>query len=130
MAVQPWYRSLTLQFKARIQELGLTMLEVDARAGLPDGYTAKALHPDSNSGRQAQYQSLQLLLETLYGPGGFVLASKPLPKRTRRRCQAEQLELPLPDPGQVSVTIGETRPLPPSPRGGWYNKRNVNQQAA
>ncbi len=130
MTVQPWYRSLALQFKARIRQLGLTMLEVDARGGLPEGYTAKALHPDSNTGRQAQYQNLQILLEVLYGPGGFVMASPPLPKRNRPKSKAEQLELPFPDPGPVSVTIGESRPLPPSPRGGWRHRRSPAAQAA
>ncbi len=43
---------------------------------MQDGYTAKLLHPDTPTGRQARYETLELLLRAVY-PDGYVLTIRP-----------------------------------------------------
>jgi len=49
---------------------GLSMWKVDELAGTQDGYYAKALHADAPSGRQAQWKTLQWIVDALF-PRGF-----------------------------------------------------------
>lgn len=66
------YRALVWEVRNRIRALGLTMQQCDDISGNQDGYTAKMLHPDTPSGRQAQWQVVQQLLDAIY-PGGVRL---------------------------------------------------------
>jgi hypothetical protein len=70
------YQAIIGQLHARIRRLGVPMWVCDDRAGLQDGYTAKLLHPDTPSGRQARWETLQLLIDAMY-PEGFVLTIRP-----------------------------------------------------
>jgi hypothetical protein len=70
------YRAVMWEVRKQILDLGLTMNNCDTVSGLDDGYTAKMLHPDTPSGRQAGWQRLQYLLDTVYA-GGFILSIKP-----------------------------------------------------
>lgn len=86
------YLAIIAAVDRRIRALRWTMQECDDRAGLQDGFTAKMLHPDKPSGRQAQWATLDLLMQALW-PGGFkvtfspvgdtipALAGKPVPAR-------------------------------------------------
>lgn len=67
------YRAVMLAVEERRQQLGLAMWQVDELAGTQDGYFAKALHADAPSGRQAQWRTLQLIVEALW-PDGFKLS--------------------------------------------------------
>ena len=55
MKSTPLYRKIIAQLEARRAELGWTCARVDDAAGLQDGYWAKLCHPDSKSGRVAQW---------------------------------------------------------------------------
>jgi hypothetical protein len=74
------YLALVTALERRIRAVGLTMQECDDAAGLQDGYCAKLLHPDTPSGRQANWPMLQLLCTAVY-PEGFTLSIKPAPSR-------------------------------------------------
>ena len=74
-AATPIYRALMVAIETRRQELGLPMWKVDDAAGTPDGYFPKALWPDTPSGRQANWDTVQTLIETLW-PDGFTLTVK------------------------------------------------------
>lgn len=75
-SVTPLYRALVGEMHARIRRLGVTMWQCDDLSGLQDGYTAKLLHPDTPSGRQARWETLQLLVDALY-PDGYTVIIKP-----------------------------------------------------
>lgn len=70
------YLQIIGQAHARIRRLGIPMWKCDDLSGMQDGYSAKVLHPDTPSGRQARWDTLQLLLDAIY-PEGFVLTIKP-----------------------------------------------------
>lgn len=70
------YHAFISQIHTRIRRLGIPMWECDDRSGLQDGYTAKLLHPDAPSGRQARWDTLELLMSALY-PEGYVLTIRP-----------------------------------------------------
>jgi hypothetical protein len=74
----------------RIRALGWTMETCDDRSGNQSGYTAKMLHPGTPSGRQAQWQTLQYLLDALY-PGGVRVVIEPLPARKPNRFSMDRL---------------------------------------
>lgn len=63
------YEALVAQMRSRRIELGLSQLAVDARAGLPDGYTAKCeamlTNPNARNARGIGRESLPLLLGAL-----------------------------------------------------------------
>src|SRR5262249_27655178 len=75
------YLALVAALERRIRSLGLTMQECDDLSGNEDGYTAKMLHPDTASGRQAQWKTLQNLVTALYPNDDFQLTIKPGPSR-------------------------------------------------
>lgn len=86
------YRALIDQLADRIAYLGLTMWQVDDLSGVPDGYTAKALHPDTPSGRQATWPQIQLIIDALY-PDGFAFVV--IPRAPKRRPYRRQSPLGL-----------------------------------
>ena len=63
------YRAITLECERRRQQLGWPMWKVDDVSGLNDGHFAKLLHADRPSGRQAQWQTLQLVISALFPKG-------------------------------------------------------------
>lgn len=63
------YRSLMLACEARRLELGHSMATVNDMAGLQDGYYPKMIYPDTPSGRQAQWATVDLAFEALFGKG-------------------------------------------------------------
>ena len=66
MKSTPLYRKIIAQLEARRAELGWTCARVDDAAGLQDGYWAKLCHPDSKSGRVAQWGILDLVTQAMY----------------------------------------------------------------
>src|SRR5262249_46872894 len=72
-AVSPFYQAVARALEWRIVELGLTMHQVDDASGLQDGHCAKLLHPDTPTGRQASWPSLDLLVGALSRAGYEVL---------------------------------------------------------
>jgi hypothetical protein len=71
------YDAIIWELRNHIRALGLTMQQCDDCAGTQDGYVAKMLHPDTPSGRQARWETLQLVLDAVY-PGGFRLRLQPV----------------------------------------------------
>lgn len=63
------YRELMAVLEGRRVELGLSMATVNDLAGLQDGFFAKMLYPDTPSGRQARWETVQLAVEALFGKG-------------------------------------------------------------
>lgn len=61
------YRSIMHVIEARRGELGLSMASVNDLAGLQDGFFAKMIYPDTPSGRQARWETVQLAVEALFG---------------------------------------------------------------
>jgi len=65
--------------RQRIHALGLTMQEVDEKSGLADGYVSKLLNPNT-SGRRAKWQTIELLLNTLWPEGACItISGRPAP---------------------------------------------------
>jgi hypothetical protein len=58
-----------LECERRRLALSLAMWKVDELAGTQDGYYAKAVHADAASGRQAQWKTLQLIVDALFPQG-------------------------------------------------------------
>lgn len=52
------------------------MWRCDDLSGVQDGYTAKMLHPDTPSGRQASWPTLDLVMRALF-PDGYDIIFKP-----------------------------------------------------
>jgi hypothetical protein len=82
-ATTEFYRSVIQAIDLRIRVLGLTMARVDELSGVPDGYTAKALHPDTPSGRQSRWETLQDLIDALF-PEGLSVTLKANPIRSEK----------------------------------------------
>lgn len=78
MTVVAVYRAIMIAIEERRQQLGLPMWRVDELAGTQDGYYAKALHADAPSGRQAQWNTLQLIIDALF-PEGVTLRLEAAP---------------------------------------------------
>ncbi|MDR6955334.1 hypothetical protein J2X65_004713 [Ancylobacter sp. 3268] len=70
------YRALAAQLHDRIRRLGLPMCRCDDLSGVQDGYTPKMLHPDTPSGRQASWPTLDLVMTALF-PDGYSIIIKP-----------------------------------------------------
>lgn len=72
------YRAIMLELERQRLAVGLPMEKFSEYAGVPDRYFAKALHVDQPSGRQAQWGTLQTMIDALF-PHGFDLTIKPRP---------------------------------------------------
>jgi hypothetical protein len=75
--ITPVYEALVWELRKQILTLGLTMAQCDDLSGLNDGYTAKALHANTPSGRQAGYACIQDLMDVLFCCGGFLMTIRP-----------------------------------------------------
>ena len=87
--VSETYRAFAAQLQDRIRRLGLPMWRCDDLSGLQDGYTAKLLHPDTPSGRQATWATLDLLMGALF-PDGYSIVIKPHDGSKARRLASPQ----------------------------------------
>lgn len=76
--VTPLYRSIVQEARRMLLASGVAMEPVGELAGLADRHVNKFLNPDSPSGRQASWATLQSLLDTI-APDGFDV------RLTRRR---------------------------------------------
>lgn len=83
------YRTMMLEIERQRLALGLSMAAVDDLAGTQDGYYAKMIYPDTPSGRQAQWSTVDLVVEALFGrecgislstSEGFVLSAPRIDK--------------------------------------------------
>jgi len=74
------YRAVMVQVRRQINALGWPMWMCDERCGLPPGYTAKALHPDTSSGRQARWEQLEKFVYGLFGGEVNVVIRKKYPR--------------------------------------------------
>ena len=72
-----FYLALVAVLDRRIRSLRLPMSRCDELSGNEMGYTAKALKPDTKTGRQMKWETLDRLLPVLY-PNGFRLGIVPL----------------------------------------------------
>jgi hypothetical protein len=64
------FRAIMLECERRRVALGFPMEKFSEYAGLPERYYPKALHADLPSGRQAQWGTLQTIIDALF-PTGF-----------------------------------------------------------
>ena len=99
------YRAIVAILDRRIRSLRWPMHECDDRSGLQDGYTAKLLHPDTASGRQARWESLQLLIDALY-PQGFVISMR-ASAGIAMRASASKINAPVPARASMYVPTPE-----------------------
>lgn len=67
--ISPFYMAVMLEIERRRLQLGLSMQEVCDRSGLADYYYSKSLHASTPSGRQAQWRTLQDLVDALFSEG-------------------------------------------------------------
>jgi hypothetical protein len=74
--VTPIYRAIMLEVERRRHAVGFPMEKFSEYAGLPERYYPKALHADTPSGRQAQWGTLQIIIEALF-PHGFDVTITP-----------------------------------------------------
>lgn len=63
------YRAIMLAVETRRQEVAISMMEVDEIAGTQSGYYGKAAYPDTPNGRQARWETMDLIVEALFGRG-------------------------------------------------------------
>jgi len=71
------YHDVIWELRKQIHELGLTMEQCDDVSGNQDGFTAKMLAPETKSGRQAQWRTVQNLTDSLM-PLGYKLRIVPI----------------------------------------------------
>jgi hypothetical protein len=70
------YRAFIIECERRRRQLGWPAWKLDDASGVQDGYSQKMAHPDSPSGRQARWETLQLIVDALF-PYGFDLILRP-----------------------------------------------------
>jgi hypothetical protein len=70
------YRQVMVEVERRRLQLGWPAWELDDVAGTQDGHFMKCLWADTPSGRQARWETVQLLLDAMF-PLGFDLIIKP-----------------------------------------------------
>ncbi|MFZ2157238.1 MAG: hypothetical protein WAV72_14110 [Bradyrhizobium sp.] len=85
--VVPLYRSIVLEIERRRLHLGVSMDELSDRAGVADRFYSKMLYPDTPSGRQARWSTLQEICDAIF-PEGFDVEIRP---KAGRRLDAEDL---------------------------------------
>lgn len=65
----PIYRAVMLEIERRRAELGIGMERLSETAGIADRAYAKALYPDTESGRLARWQTIQFIMDALFPDG-------------------------------------------------------------
>lgn len=93
-AATPIFRSIMLEIERRRVALGWPQEKFSEYAGLPDRFYPKALHADAPGGRQAQWRTLQLMMDALF-PGGFdiEIRARPGAVMTKNNLKAKLLQL-------------------------------------
>jgi hypothetical protein len=76
LKVTPIYLSIVREFERRRRALGIAMWRLDEAAGGSSRYFAKMLYPETPSGRQSNWDIVQLYADALF-PEGFSLTIKP-----------------------------------------------------
>jgi hypothetical protein len=106
------YLEIVQALDARRRRLGWTCEQLDDAAGAQDRYWAKALHPDTPSGRQAGWDMLQLYADALFPAGVnlLALAARHVSHRHPRRVP------PPPPPAQSGLDLGGGVMLRPARR--------------
>jgi hypothetical protein len=94
------YRSLMLELERRRVALGWSMEKFNEYAGLPDGYYNKAVSMDAPSGKQAQWSTVQLMVDALFY-SGFDLEIRPKPGAVMSEDNLKAKLLQLRPPGRV-----------------------------
>ncbi len=64
------YRMVMTELEDRRLERGWPAWMLDDKAGVQDGYSQKMVHVDTPSGRQAGWQTVDLLMQALF-PNGY-----------------------------------------------------------
>ncbi|MCK1585471.1 hypothetical protein IVB03_39445 [Bradyrhizobium sp. 168] len=72
-------------------ELGLSMATVNDMAGTQDGFYGKMIYPDTPHGRQARWETVQDVIEALFGRG-FSLQIVPDETENRRLLSAPSID--------------------------------------
>lgn len=70
------YRSIMLEIERRRHAVGFPMEKFSEYAGLPERYYSKALYPDTSSGRQAQWSTIEIIVQALF-PHGYDVTITP-----------------------------------------------------
>lgn len=91
MPSTPVYRALMAALEGRRLELGWSMATVNDESGLQDGFFSKMIYPDTPSGRQARWETVQLAVEALFG-SGFVISIVPGDDQNRRLTSAPVID--------------------------------------
>lgn len=88
------YRAVMLEIERRRIALEWPMDKFSEYAGLPDRYFGKALSMDAPSGKQAQWATLQLIMDALF-PAGYdlVIRARPGDVMTPENLKAKLLQL-------------------------------------
>lgn len=70
------YCKFVSAIEARRVELSLPMSQVDDLSGVQDGFFAKLVRPDAPNGRQSRWETLELVVQALFGTD-YVIEIKP-----------------------------------------------------
>jgi hypothetical protein len=76
------YRIIMVEFERQRLARGLSMSQVDDLAGTQDGFYGKMLYPDSPSGRQSRWETIQDVADALFGRGfeiRIIASEAPIP---------------------------------------------------
>jgi hypothetical protein len=61
------YLNFVAALEQRRIELGLPLSQIDDLAGIQDGFFSKLTRPDAPNGRQSRWETLDLVMEALFG---------------------------------------------------------------
>lgn len=86
----PIYRAIMLEIERRRHQLACPMWKVDEASGIQEHYYGKMQAVDAKSGRQARWDTLQLVLDALF-PGGFDVSITPTNKGTLTAIEYRRL---------------------------------------
>lgn len=76
MTSTPIYRAIMIELEDRRRARGISMDMMTELSGAAERSFSKALHPDTPSGRQANWDKLQQFVDVLY-PDGFEVVIRP-----------------------------------------------------
>jgi hypothetical protein len=69
---------MMLEIERRRRQLGISMDTLSDLAGFADRFYSKALHPDTPSGRQSRWETVQEMMDAIF-PEGFDIEIRPKP---------------------------------------------------
>lgn len=69
------YRVIMVEFERQRLARGLSMAQVDDLAGTQDGFYAKMIYPDTPTGRQSRWETVQDVADALFGRGFLISIS-------------------------------------------------------